>query len=156
MTELQEAKHPAHCPCDDCWSVDVTNIILAHPKSSWWNPETLAWVRHLRRRDLNWSLEPGHCALCGGTSLNCWATSEHWMVKGHNPQTVGDTTYLSLLVHKDGAWQATYSGVSKKGKLALREWASHVLGIKPQFACAVAVRELQDWTEIRVGFRYAD
>lgn len=131
---------------------DCAAIIAAHPRSTWTRAR-LEWIRGVRMKPLNWTLEPGHCALCGGTSLSAWDQSEHWLTKGHNPQTVNGVTYLSLLVADGGGWLATYRYISRFGKDRLREWAAHVLGINPLFAAAIAVRKVQDWTEIRVGFR---
>jgi hypothetical protein len=145
--------HTCNCTCDTCMDEDCFAIIQAHPKSTW-TRQKLEWIRSVRSKPLNWTLEPGHCALCGGNSLSAWDMGEHWILKGHNPQTVGEMTYLSVLIADQGSWAATYREFTKKGKEALRTWTSHLLGVSPSFATAVAVRKVQDWTEIRVGFKY--
>lgn len=91
--------------------------------------------------------------MCGGTDLSAWNQSEHWFVRNHNPQQVGDTWFMSLLIADGAGLYATYVLLSKKGKEALREWTSHLLRMSPKFACAVAVRKVENWTEIRVGFK---
>lgn len=177
MQEINSEPHPANCPCDQCMDNDCARIIEAYPASTW-TRSRLEWIRGLRKRPLNWNLEPGHCALCGGTSLQAYTTGEHWWITGYNPQTVNGVTYLSILFPDDSATHATYSYIIrdklrqtwiKEGKpvagipepkVQLRDWASAVLGIDRTFARAVAVRAVDvgdqvPWTEVRVGFQYA-
>lgn len=91
--------------------------------------------------------------MCGGTSLNVSDQAEHWEVKNHNPQQVNGVWYMSLLIADGAGLYATYVMMSRRGKEALREWTSHLLRMSPKFACAVAVRKVENWTEIRVGFK---
>lgn len=151
---MQAIEHTGkcNCACDSCMDEDCQAIVQAHPHSTW-TRQRLEWIRGLRQRPLNWTLPEGHCALCGGTDLSAWNQSEHWFVRNHNPKEVNGIWYMSLLIADGAGLYATYVLLSRKGKLALQEWTSHLLRMSPRFACAVAVRRLENWTEIRVGFK---
>lgn len=152
---IEANEHPCNCTCDACIGEDITAILAAHPQSAWtW--KKLEWIRTVRQRPLNWTLEPGHCVLCGGLSLSAWDTAEHDIVKAHNPKEVNGTTFLSLLVADGSGWLATYRYLSRLGKDRLRQWVADVHGIRPEFAKVIAIRKVEDWTELRVGFSYGN
>lgn len=160
--------HPINCTCDICWQIDSTNIVASAPKGHW-TPLKLEWIRHLRQRPLNWTLEPGHCALCGGTKLT--DIYDHFQFKPYNVQVVSGITYMSWLFANDSGSHAAYVSATKKGKDFLRDWTARCLlsGSLPidspnywqtldalaKKASKIAVREVlreeEVWTEIRVG-----
>jgi hypothetical protein len=152
MLDIQH-EDKVNCACNSCMDEDCAAIIAAHPRSTW-TRQKLEWIRVVRMKPLNWTLPAGHCALCGGTSLSAWDQGQHGLVTAHNPQRVGDIIYTSILVANGSSWAATYRFISRFGKDRLRNWAADVLGVSQTFARAVAVRTVENWTEIRVGLQY--
>lgn len=173
MLEIQH-EDKVNCACDACMAEDCAAIIAAAPQSTW-TREKLEWIRVVRQKPLNWTLPAGHCALCGGTALSAWTLSEHSFVANHNPAQVDDILYTSLLIADGSGWFATYREFSKLGKEALKKWmlrmvnASNLIKVYEKLsppcgynmhetteATGIAVRKIQDWTEIRIGLRFPE
>lgn len=162
----QRTEHNAACPCEDCCKFDAAKIRAALPKQGVsWREGGLERVLHFNRsRDLNWTLEPGHCGYCGGFDLFAGLVSEHELVKNHNPKVDGDRAFVSLLIADDSGWLATargfaactkspWTGKPVEGKVMLMQWVAHMLRYPREQAVAVATRKLEGWTEFRIGLR---
>lgn len=167
--DVVASEHACNCTCDTCMTEDCEAILAVHPKSTW-SRAKLEWIRGVRVKPLNWTLPSRHCALCGGTDLSAWNMGEHWVTRNHNPVQIGNIIYTSVLVADSGSWYTTYQAVTKLGKEALKRWTLSMVGAsrlekvfeEPSPLCnynmhetttitGIAVRRLQDWTEIRIG-----
>lgn len=162
----ERTEHNAACPCEDCCKHDALLIKSQLPRDGIaWRAGGLEHLLHTyRSRELNWSLEPGHCGMCGGTDMTASKMYEHDLVKNHNPKVENGRAYVSLLIADGSGWLATargfaactksiWTGQPTDGKSMLKQWVASVLGYPRDQAEAVATRKLEGWTEFRIGLR---